>query len=199
MSTRIGCNGAGDGNRTHVTSLEGWNSTIELHPQTLTTDDILSNYGLFVNAFAAHFLVSIPFYFLHHHPLIRKKRRGTRLFCVFIYADTISIFPSLSIAFYQSHLPVNLLHKQRTNRIFHSDGESPASGLSGAALIAVGLFCNQSQYCLIPAKGNSLFFHGFHQLLQHQRRDFLIILLIQLAESDQFHQSGPEIPARRRN
>ena len=26
-------NGAGDGNRTHATSLEGWNSTIELHPQ----------------------------------------------------------------------------------------------------------------------------------------------------------------------
>ena len=29
--------GADDGNRTHVTSLEGWNSTIELHPH---------NYGL---------------------------------------------------------------------------------------------------------------------------------------------------------
>ena len=26
--------GAGDGNRTHVASLEGWNSTIELHPQS---------------------------------------------------------------------------------------------------------------------------------------------------------------------
>ena len=25
-------NGAGDGNRTHVTSLEGWSSAIELHP-----------------------------------------------------------------------------------------------------------------------------------------------------------------------
>ena len=25
--------GAGDGNRTHVASLEGWRSTIELHPQ----------------------------------------------------------------------------------------------------------------------------------------------------------------------
>ena len=25
-------NGAGDGNRTHTTSLEGWDSTIELHP-----------------------------------------------------------------------------------------------------------------------------------------------------------------------
>ena len=25
--------GAGDGNRTHVTSLEGWSSTIELHPR----------------------------------------------------------------------------------------------------------------------------------------------------------------------
>ena len=24
--------GAGDGNRTHTTSLEGWDSTIELHP-----------------------------------------------------------------------------------------------------------------------------------------------------------------------
>ena len=27
-----GNDGAGDGNRTHVTSLEGWGSTIELHP-----------------------------------------------------------------------------------------------------------------------------------------------------------------------
>ena len=27
-------NGAGDGNRTHIASLEGWNSTIELHPQS---------------------------------------------------------------------------------------------------------------------------------------------------------------------
>ena len=29
--------GAGDGNRTHVTSLEGWNSTIELHPHGVST------------------------------------------------------------------------------------------------------------------------------------------------------------------
>lgn len=27
--------GAGDGNRTHTTSLEGWDSTIELHPPRL--------------------------------------------------------------------------------------------------------------------------------------------------------------------
>ena len=27
--------GAGDGNRTHTTSLEGWDSTIELHPQAI--------------------------------------------------------------------------------------------------------------------------------------------------------------------
>ena len=27
--------GAGDGNRTHAASLEGWNSTIELHPHQL--------------------------------------------------------------------------------------------------------------------------------------------------------------------
>ena len=29
----MGKNGAGDGNRTHTASLEGWNSTIELHPR----------------------------------------------------------------------------------------------------------------------------------------------------------------------
>ena len=29
-------NGAGDGNRTHVVSLEGWSSTIELHPHKLS-------------------------------------------------------------------------------------------------------------------------------------------------------------------
>jgi hypothetical protein len=28
--------GAGDGNRTHVISLEGWSSTIELHPRNST-------------------------------------------------------------------------------------------------------------------------------------------------------------------
>ncbi|CCQ95458.1 hypothetical protein CULT_2640004 [[Clostridium] ultunense Esp] len=28
-------NGAGDGNRTHATSLEGWSSTIELRPHVL--------------------------------------------------------------------------------------------------------------------------------------------------------------------
>ena len=28
----FGENGAGDGNRTHTTSLEGWNSTTKLHP-----------------------------------------------------------------------------------------------------------------------------------------------------------------------
>ena len=31
--------GAGDGNRTHVTSLEGWSSTIELHPQVGAVDE----------------------------------------------------------------------------------------------------------------------------------------------------------------
>ena len=31
-SYNLGCKKAGDGNRTHVSSLEGWCSTIELHP-----------------------------------------------------------------------------------------------------------------------------------------------------------------------
>ena len=48
--------GAGDGNRTHVTSLEGWNSTIELHPQvqrrSLATSVIIPKEGGFVNRFS---------------------------------------------------------------------------------------------------------------------------------------------------
>ena len=31
--------GAGDGNRTHAASLEGWNSTIELHPHHLSRNN----------------------------------------------------------------------------------------------------------------------------------------------------------------
>ena len=34
--------GAGDGNRTHAASLEGWNSTIELHPQPLTATTLIN-------------------------------------------------------------------------------------------------------------------------------------------------------------
>ena len=34
--------GAGDGNRTRVSSLEGWCSTIELHPQILFSHRILA-------------------------------------------------------------------------------------------------------------------------------------------------------------
>ena len=47
--------GAGDGNRTHVTSLEGWNSTIELHPRKyrplLRTIFIISRRKMIVKRF----------------------------------------------------------------------------------------------------------------------------------------------------
>ena len=35
--------GAGDGNRTHVISLEGWSSTIELHPHVPRRDFVIIN------------------------------------------------------------------------------------------------------------------------------------------------------------
>lgn len=41
--------GAGDGNRTHATSLEGWDSTIELHPRA--TDIIITNVRRIVKYF----------------------------------------------------------------------------------------------------------------------------------------------------
>lgn len=52
--------GAGDGNRTHTASLEGWNSTIELHPHCGTINKIISNY--FVNS-----AISILFRFINIH------------------------------------------------------------------------------------------------------------------------------------
>ena len=35
LTARIAMRRAGDGNRTHVSSLEGWCSTIELHPHII--------------------------------------------------------------------------------------------------------------------------------------------------------------------
>ena len=50
---------AGDGNRTHVSSLEGWCSTIELHPQEnfsfFTDQSIISQIHSFVNKFFIFF------------------------------------------------------------------------------------------------------------------------------------------------
>ena len=39
MSPALRNFGAGDGNRTHAASLEGWNSTIELHPHQHPADN----------------------------------------------------------------------------------------------------------------------------------------------------------------
>ena len=39
ISRAVKVSGAGDGNRTHAASLEGWNSTIELHPHICPKDN----------------------------------------------------------------------------------------------------------------------------------------------------------------
>ena len=39
---------AGDGNRTHVSSLEGWCSTIELHPHKLESSKMLPYIKMYV-------------------------------------------------------------------------------------------------------------------------------------------------------
>ena len=38
-------NGAGDGNRTHAISLEGWSSTIELHPRNPILEKLVEGGG----------------------------------------------------------------------------------------------------------------------------------------------------------
>ncbi len=56
--------GAGDGNRTHATSLEGWNSTIELHPHGLLPSNESYYTTLRANCqalFAIFFLSFLPY------------------------------------------------------------------------------------------------------------------------------------------
>ena len=53
--------GAGDGNRTHATSLEGWSSTIELHPHLPPTRYILPQLLPDVNKKITFFLNLINF------------------------------------------------------------------------------------------------------------------------------------------
>ncbi len=53
-----GAIGAGDGNRTHVTSLEGWNSTIELHLH-FYGDVYLTIYAAFSQEFLKSFLMNL--------------------------------------------------------------------------------------------------------------------------------------------
>ena len=57
--------GAGDGNRTHATSLEGWDSTIELHPHKTTrleavSFSMIASPVLFVNPFFLERLSFLP-------------------------------------------------------------------------------------------------------------------------------------------
>ena len=56
------CAGAGDGNRTHTASLEGWNSTIELHPHLCAVPFDICNYKL-LYAFCQYFFQKILIFF----------------------------------------------------------------------------------------------------------------------------------------
>ena len=49
--------GAGDGNRTHAASLEGWNSTIELHPQFHNANKVYQNIRALSNIFTRFFKI----------------------------------------------------------------------------------------------------------------------------------------------
>lgn len=70
--------GAGDGNRTHVTSLEGWGSTIELHPHVLT-------YLRFQKNFPCLFLNPSDIFRLYQMPLSLSTPRFKNFFWIKLY------------------------------------------------------------------------------------------------------------------
>ncbi len=70
--------GAGDGNRTHAASLEGWNSTIELHPHLRRTSPSYQQRLYIISLFKE--IVK------HFSPLFSKKsKKFSFLFCVGIF------------------------------------------------------------------------------------------------------------------
>ena len=61
--------GAGDGNRTHATSLEGWSSTIELHPR-LNARFIIS----FILSLVKHFFKNLIYFLSRHFSIASPKK-----------------------------------------------------------------------------------------------------------------------------
>ncbi len=73
-------NGAGDGNRTHATSLEGWCSTIELHPHFTQCSKIIANELSIVKRLLDLFtkksaILSIYFLIVFSSPILWRKVR----------------------------------------------------------------------------------------------------------------------------
>ena len=63
--------GAGDGNRTHTTSLEGWGSTIELHPHILATKNIIPIFRRIVKYFFVFFEKTLLF--ISRYPKVLRE------------------------------------------------------------------------------------------------------------------------------
>ncbi len=94
--------GAGDGNRTHVTSLEGWNSTIELHPHAIR-------------------VCSSQRILLYH-----KQKRLSSIFFYFYFAKTHKYIPDVPPVFRQEvhreihHSMADAEAVSKSTRIFSS-------------------------------------------------------------------------------
>ena len=71
---------AGDGNRTHVSSLEGWCSTIELHPHVQYF--VASSHRQVVYY---HNHISMSTTFLFFNAQFRNRTRDTRIFSPLLY------------------------------------------------------------------------------------------------------------------
>ncbi len=102
-------NGASDGNRTHATSLEGWNSTIELHSHMLYSSYyIIPQNFTFVNTFLK--LFSVYFFGFRSRVFISASKYFFNYFTtmLMIFPGTIIslaiVFPSIAAAIFSSAL-----------------------------------------------------------------------------------------------
>ena len=83
LSSSVFLIGAGDGNRTHAASLEGWNSTIELHPQVkYKYNDIII--VVFCQPFFNAYRCRIKKYLFKNRQISYLKRQAHKIYKLFI-------------------------------------------------------------------------------------------------------------------
>ena len=99
--------GASDGNRTHATSLEGWNSTIELHSHTIFNSlYMISQRFAFVNSFLKVFSSFLNIFCLWGAAKIPRPKENyfTTTFIIFpgTTISLITVFPSIAALIFSS-------------------------------------------------------------------------------------------------
>ena len=100
---------AGDGNRTHVISLEGWSSTIELHPHAMPRAGIEPA----TRGFSAIWAVKLLSHFCDFYTLSYSSTLGKLFFQKILFISQIPVFVLKILPFTDSIVSLELCSSAR--------------------------------------------------------------------------------------